>query len=75
MRTLLVFLSLVLVACVEDAAPSESEDSNGDLDAGMSQMSDGSLEETDACLTDDWFCVEGAPDAAMCTSTNPSTGT
>ena len=70
MRSLLVFLILALTGCVEDAAPSASDDSNGGMDAGAPGTSDGSLEDIDACLSDDWFCVEGAPDAGPTVATD-----
>ena len=60
MRYVLVCLGLILTACIDDAAPTESEESRGQMDA----TTPGSSGETDACLTDDWFCFEGAPDAA-----------
>ena len=64
MRFTCLLLALSLGACVEDATPNEGADPTPDMDAGTPGMSDGSLEDSDACLADDWFCVEGAPDAA-----------
>ena len=59
MRCLLVFGVLFSAGCIEDAAPTASGDPNTAVDAEVPSNSG----EAAACCTDDWLCVEGAPDA------------